>query len=171
MVLCLPAESAAGFDSETRRRRWQGFGVRACILQVCRAAGSRSRSLLAAGRRACMQTVLGAAAVVLCPCACAIGVKLQAGFGDACGLLTSLLAARIGYAAGSAALNSAHAGLTARPRTIFRMPSEVLVRHPISLVMIADLAARKTLAHTKPTDKSPVLLRRRYTVIRRSIVS
>ena len=52
----------------------------------------------------------------------------------------------------------------------FSMPPEALVRHPISLVMIADLAARKTLAHTKPTDKSPVL-RRRYTVIRRSIVS
>ena len=60
--------------------------------------------------------------------------------------------------------------LTARPRTIFRMPPEALVRHPISLVMIADLAARKTLAHTKPTDTSPVL-RRRYTVIRRRIVS
>ena len=45
--------------------------------------------------------------------------------------------------------------LTASPRTIFRMPSEALFRHPISHVMIADLAACKTLAGTKPTRQKP----------------
>ena len=60
----MPAEAAAGCSNARASTALAGFRLRAWILQACRAAGARSRNLPAAGRRACMQTVLGAAAIV-----------------------------------------------------------------------------------------------------------
>ena len=110
MVFCLrnerPGLNGARVDGVGR------VSVRVCFAGVSCAAGSWSRNACRRprARRACMQTVLGAAAGFCCRCL-RQGVPLQERkFGHVGRQLTLFLAARIGVAAvfgARAALNSA----------------------------------------------------------------